>query len=487
MSIEPLIFEMSSPLRRCVAVPEAEVPKRDAASLIPKALLRMAPPALPEVSELDLVRHFTHLSNRNIGVDTQLYPLGSCTMKYNPKVNEDAAALPGFTGMHPYQDDADAQGALELLHALEQWHCQIGGMDAACLQPSAGAQGELTALLVVRAYHQSKGRDPKIVLVPDSSHGTNPASAALCGYQVQTVKSDARGLVDMEDLKAHLSDDVACMMMTNPNTLGVFERDIQAIAQLVHGKGAQLYYDGANLNAICGVARPGDMGCDLMHFNVHKTFSTPHGGGGPGAGPIGVKAHLEPFLPVPRVVRQEDGRFALRSDKPLSIGRIRSYLGNFGVLVRAYAYLRAVGSDGLASVAQGAVLNANYLMASLAGAFEAPYGKPCMHEFVLSLKRQAKDKGVTALDYAKRLLDHGYHAPTVYFPLIVPEAVMIEPTETESRESLDRFAQTLLAIDAEASQDPMILKNAPVNTPVGRLDEASAARTPNLRWKPAQG
>jgi glycine dehydrogenase subunit 2 len=405
-------------------------------------------------------------------------------MKYNPRINEDAAALPGFTGLHPYQSEESSQGALELLWRCERILAELSGMPTVSLQPSAGAQGELTAMMVVRAYHQSKGRSPQVVLVPDSSHGTNPASAALCGYRVETVKSDTSGHVDMVDLKSKLSDQVACLMMTNPNTVGVFEKDIRAIAGLLKAVDAQLYYDGANLNAICGVARPGDMGCDLMHFNVHKTFSTPHGGGGPGAGPIAVKAHLEPFLPVPRVVKK-DGVYHLEEQGyAQSIGRVRCFSTQFGILVRAFAYLLAMGGDGLPWVAKGAVLNANYLLAKLGQAFDAPYGKVCMHEFVLSLKRQSRERGVGALDYAKRLLDHGYHAPTIYFPLIVPEAMMIEPTETESRQALDKFAAALLAVDAEAAKDPEILKQAPVSTPVGRLDEAGAARNPDLRWSP---
>ncbi len=484
MSQEALLFELSSPGRRAVRFPKPQVSGPEAASLIPAHLLRGQAPALPEVSELDLVRHFTHLSSRNIGVDTNLYPLGSCTMKYNPRVNEDAAALPGFAGLHPLQDADDAQGALELLWQCGRWLEEISGMDAVSLQPSAGAQGELTAMMVVRAYHRARGRDPQVVLVPDSSHGTNPASAALCGFKVETVKSGAGGHVDLDDLRAKLSGRVACLMMTNPNTVGVFEKDIQAIAALLHAVDAQLYYDGANLNAIAGLARPGDMGCDLMHFNVHKTFSTPHGGGGPGAGPIAVRRHLEPFLPLPRVVKEGERYRLDEAGRPQSIGRVRCGVGQFGILVRAYAYLLAMGGDGLPEMARSAVLNANYLLARLGGAFDAPYGRRCMHEFVLSLKRQARERGVGALDYAKRLLDHGYHAPTIYFPLIVPEAMMIEPTETESREALDRFAEALLAVDAEAARDPQILKDAPVSTPVGRLDEAGAARNPDLRWAP---
>jgi glycine dehydrogenase subunit 2 len=424
------------------------------------------------------------LSQRNIGIDTQMYPLGSCTMKYNPKINEDMAARDGFRNLHPYQSDDTTQGALEVLYEMERWLAEVSGMPAISLQPTAGAQGELTALLVARAYHDSKGRKPRVVLVPDSSHGTNPASASYCGYTVETVKSRADGMVDLEDLKAKINENVACLMMTNPNTVGIFEKDIPTVADWLHRVDAQLYYDGANLNAIVGVARPGDMGCDMMHFNVHKTFSTPHGGGGPGAGPIGVKEHLAKFLPVPRVLKTENG-FVLDADAkrfPESIGRIRAFYGNFGILLRGLVYMRSFGGDGMAAIARNAVLNANYLQALLASKFDAPYGERCMHEFVLSLMKQKKEKNVSALDYAKRLADHGYHAPTIYFPLIVPEAMMIEPTETESRETLEAFARILISIDEEASAHPEALHSAPVNTVVGRLDEATAARQPVLKW-----
>ncbi len=484
MSIERLIFEKSSVGRRAVVFPELDVPALPLESLIPASQRRETPLGLPEVSQQDLVRHYTRLSSRNTGIDTQMVPLGSCTMKYNPKINEDMAARDGFRNLHPYQDDSTVQGALEVLFELEHWLREISGMDAVSLQPTAGAQGELCALLVARAYHDSKGRKPRVVLVPDSSHGTNPASASYCGYTVETVNSLADGTVDLADLKSKINENVACLMMTNPNTVGIFEKDISTVAAWLHEVDAQLYYDGANLNAICAMARPGDMGCDMMHFNVHKTVSTPHGAGGPGAGPIGVKKHLQPFLPVPRVLKTSEGFRLDFKNFPQSIGRIRSFYGNFGILLRALVYLRSFGGDHLADIAKGAVLNANYLQALLAPHFATPYGTPCMHEFVLSLSKQKRDKDCGALDFAKRLADHGYHAPTIYFPLIVPEAMMIEPTETESRETLEAFAAALIAIDEEASKDPEILHTAPVNTPVGRLDEANAARKPVLRWTP---
>jgi glycine dehydrogenase subunit 2 len=479
VSEEKLIFEKSAPGRRAAVFPDLDVPVVD---WLPESLRRREALGLPEVSEPDLVRHYTRLSQRNIGIDTNIYPLGSCTMKYNPKINEDMAARDGFRNIHPLQPDDTVQGALELLWQLEHWLAELSGMPAICLQPSAGAQGELTALLVCKAYHDSRGRRPRVVLVPDSSHGTNPASAAYCGYSVQTVKSRPDGSVDLDDLRSHINENVACLMMTNPNTVGIFEKDIPLIADLLHAVDAQLYYDGANLNAICGVARPGDMGCDMMHFNVHKTFATPHGGGGPGAGPIGVKEHLRPFLPVPRVRREQDGSFRLDFNEPQSIGRVRNFHGNFGILLRGLVYLKSFGAEGLAEIGRRAVLNANYLLALLKDHFQAPYGDRCMHEFVLSVSDKKKAKGVTAMDYAKRLADFGYHAPTVYFPLIVPEALMLEPTETESKETLDELAALLLRIDAE---DPELLRAAPSNTPVGRLDEVGAARHPVLRWEPA--
>ena len=416
MSVESLIFEKSASGRRAVVFPALDVPRQDLAALLPEAGRRKAALGLPEVSQQDLVRHYTRLSQRNIGIDTQMYPLGSCTMKYNPKINEDMAGRDGFRNLHPYQSDDTTQGALEVLYEMEQWLAEVSGMPAISLQPTAGAQGELTALLVARAYHDSKGRKPRVVLVPDSSHGTNPASASYCGYTVETVKSKADGTVDLDDLKSKINENVACLMMTNPNTVGIFEKDIPTVAAWLHEVDAQLYYDGANLNAIVGLARPGDMGCDMMHFNVHKTFSTPHGGGGPGAGPIGVKEHLRKFLPVPRVLKTDKGFVLDAANFPESIGRIRTFYGNFGILLRGLVYMRSFGGDGMAEIARNAVLNANYLQALLADHFAAPYGARCMHEFVLSLTKQKKEKGVSALDYAKRLADYGYHAPTVYFP-----------------------------------------------------------------------
>ena len=481
MSVESLIFEKSSPGRRAATFPKLDVPAVSEDAWLPKDQRRVSSLVLPEVSEQDLVRHYTRLSQRNIGIDTQLYPLGSCTMKYNPKVNEDVAARDGFRNIHPYQPDVTVQGALEVLYDMEHWLSEISGMPAVTLQPTAGAQGELTALLVCKAYHDSKGRAPKVVLVPDSSHGTNPASASYCGYTVETVKSKPDGTVDLDDLKPRINANVACLMMTNPNTVGIFEKDITTIAKWLHEVDAQLYYDGANLNAICGMARPGDMGCDMMHFNVHKTFSTPHGGGGPGAGPIGVKEHLRPFLPVPRVLK-EGTKYRLEHSSPQTIGRIRTFYGNFGILVRGLCYVKSFGADGLPEIAKQAVLNANYLLALLKDDFQSPYGDRCMHEFVLSLTDYKKKNGVSALDVAKRLADYGYHAPTVYFPLIVPEAIMIEPVETESKETLDAFADTLKKIMTE---DPAILHAAPVNTPVGRLDEVGAARNPVVKWSAA--
>ena len=481
MSVEKLIFEKSAAGRRAATFPALDVPAA-AESWLPERARRATPLGLPEVSEQDLVRHYTRLSQRNIGIDTQIYPLGSCTMKYNPKVNEDVAGRDGFRNIHPLQPDGTVQGALEVLYDMEHWLSEVSGMPAISLQPSAGAQGELTALLVCKAYHDSKGRRPRVVLVPDSSHGTNPASASYCGYTVRTVKSKADGTVDLDDLKPLITEDVACLMMTNPNTVGIFEKDIQAIASWLHAVDAQLYYDGANLNAICGVARPGDMGCDMMHFNVHKTFSTPHGGGGPGSGPIGVKEHLRAFLPVPRVRKGADGAFSLEHDAPKSIGRIRNNTGNFGIILRGLVYMKSFGGDGMSQIGRLAVLNANYLLSQLKGQFTAPYGDRCMHEFVISLADRYKAKHVSATDFAKGLADLGYHAPTIYFPLIVAEAMMIEPVETESKETLDDLAAALKELDA---LDPAILHAAPVTTPVGRLDEVGAARNPVLRYKPA--
>lgn len=449
-------------------------------AIIPPAYLREAPADLPEVSEPDLVRHYTQLSHRNYAVDLGFYPLGSCTMKYNPKINEDAARLPGFARLHPYTPVSQVQGALRLLHDLERLLVEVTGMEWVTFQPAAGAHGELTALMLIRAYFGERGERRTRVIVPDSAHGTNPASASMCGYEVVEVRSDARGNIDVDALRAVADERVAALMLTNPNTLGLFEERITEVEEIIHGCGAQLYLDGANFNAILGITRPGDQGFDVMHMNLHKTFSTPHGGGGPGAGPVAVKGHLAPYLPVPVVVRDGE-RYRLEYDRPDSIGKIRSFYGNFGVLVRAYTYIRTYGPL-LRQVAEAAVLNANYLLALLRPAFDLPYDRPCMHEFILAGTRQKRESGVTTKDMAKRLLDYGFHAPTVYFPLIVDEAMLIEPTETETREAIEAFAQALLAVAEECRTDRELVRTAPHTTIVSRLDEVTAARRPDLRW-----
>jgi glycine dehydrogenase subunit 2 len=449
---------------------------------------RERPAELPEIAERDLVRHFTRLSQMNYGVDTGIYPLGSCSMKYNPKLAETAALMPGFAGLHPLQPDRTAQGALELLWRLESALCEITGMARATLQPPAGASGELTGLLIMRAYHEAHGSPRKTVLIPDSAHGTNPASARLGGYRAVAVPSTARGLVDVAALTSLVDDDVAGLMLTNPNTLGLFEEDIARITDLVHRAGALVYYDGANLNAIMGRTRPGDMGFDIVHINTHKTFATPHGGGGPGAGPVGVVDHLVSYLPIPRVERDEDGTFRLSTDQPNSIGRVHGFHGNFAVLVRAYAYVFFHGADGLREVSELAVLNANYLAASIRTDFPLAYpeGRP-MHEFVSSASILERGTGVRAMDVAKRLIDLGFHPPTVYFPLVVEEAMMVEPTETESKETLDAFAAALRQAASDARSDAQLLHDAPVTTPVRRLDEARAARHLRLTWRADPG
>lgn len=482
----PLIFERSEAGRKAYSLPECDVPRKDVAELLPDWALRKSAAALPEVSEVDLVRHYTKLSQRNHGVDVGFYPLGSCTMKYNPKVNEDAAALPGFTNLHPYQPEGLVQGALELMYELGRYLCEIGGMDEATLQPAAGAHGELTGLMIIKAYHESRGDGAKRtkVIVPDSAHGTNPASAAFCGYKVVEVKSDARGGVDLDSLRAAMSDEVAALMLTNPNTLGLFDENIVEIAEIVHDAGGLLYYDGANMNAIMGIARPGDMGFDVLHFNLHKTFSTPHGGGGPGSGPVAVKKALAPFLPVP-VVEKKDGKFVLDYDRPQSIGKVKAFYGNFSVMVKAYAYIRALGAKGLREASENAVLNANYLMRKLAPYYHLPYDRHCKHEFVLSAAYQLA-AGVHTADIAKMLLDYGFHAPTVYFPLIVKEAIMVEPTETESKDTLDAFVSAMIEIAQLAEKDPEALHSAPHKMVVGRLDDVTAARRPVLRWRPRE-
>jgi len=449
--------------------------------MIPDAHRASSPPPLPELGELDVVRHYTNLSALNMSIDSNFYPLGSCTMKYNPKRNERLAALPGLGAQHPYQEESTLQGLLAILFELQEILAEIAGLDAVSLQPAAGAQGELTALLVAAAYFRDRGERRSQVLIPDSAHGTNPASAHLAGFEAVTIKSDGRGLVDLGDFKAKLAGQTAVFMITNPNTVGLFDPQIGEIASLLHERGALLYLDGANMNAILGIVRPGDMGVDLMHYNPHKTFSGPHGGGGPGAGPIAVRDNLAPFLPAPLVARNPDGSYRLDHDRPKSIGRVRSYFGNTGVLFRAYCYIRSQGPDGLKRIAEHAVLNANYLMSLVKDVYPVPYGSRCMHEFVASARSLAKERGIRAMDIAKRLIDFNFHAPTVYFPLIVSEALMIEPTETESRETLEAFATTLRAI---ALEDPQVLHDAPHTTPINRPDEVKAAKSPVLKWKP---
>ncbi|GIO96863.1 putative glycine dehydrogenase (decarboxylating) subunit 2 [Paenibacillus lautus] len=474
-----LIFELSKPGRVAYSLPECDVPETDAASLIPEGLLRSKPAELPEVYEVDVIRHYTELSRRNFGIDNGFYPLGSCTMKYNPKINEDVARFAGFAKIHPYQPEESIQGALELLYTLQNDLAALTGMDQVTLQPAAGAHGEWTGLMLIRAYHESRGEKRTKVIVPDSSHGTNPASATVAGYDTITIKSNERGMVDLDALRAVVGDDTAALMLTNPSTLGLFEEQIVEIAEIVHEAGGLLYYDGANSNAIMGITRPGDMGFDVVHLNLHKTMSTPHGGGGPGAGPVGVKSLLIPFLPKPIVSKREDGTFYWDYDRPQSIGRVKAFYGNFGILVRAYTYIRTYGPEGLRRVSELAVLNANYMMHRLAPYYEVAYPGLCKHEFVLSGKK-LKEYGVRTLDVAKRLLDFGYHPPTIYFPLNVEECIMIEPTETESKETLDGFIDTMIQIAKEAETTPEVVIGAPYTTVVKRLDETTAARKPVL-------
>ncbi len=470
-----LSIEKSVSGRVGCSLPVCDVPEVNLAGLP----LRAQAPDLPQLSEPEVVRHYTALSRLNFGVDSGLYPLGSCTMKYNPKLNEALAALDGFAGVHPAVDPSLSRGCLTLMADLQRQLCAITGMDAFTLQPAAGAHGEMTGMMMIAAYHRARNDDKrKTVLIPDTAHGTNPASAALCGFDCVEIKSDQQGNVDLDDLKAHLDDSVAALMLTNPSTLGLFEPNIMQIAELVHASGGLLYYDGANANAIVGITRPGDMGFDVIHLNLHKTFSTPHGGGGPGAGPVGVKAALAPFLPVPVITNDA----TLDTDRPQSIGRVRSYYGNFGVLVRAYAYLLSMGGDGLTQVARDAVLNANYLMARLSDKLKIAYPRRCMHEFVATALPQ-KDKGVSALDLAKRMIDFSVHPPTIYFPLIVREAMMFEPTETESKQTLDQFVETMTTILNEAETSPETPHTAPHTTVVGRLDDTRAARKPVLTWR----
>ncbi len=474
-----LIFEESQPGRRGIEVPRPDL----AVPPLPAELARREPPRLPELAEPEVLRHFTALSRRNFGIDTGFYPLGSCTMKYNPRVNERLVNLPGFRDLHPLVDDDAAQGALELEWRLEAILREITGLDAVSLQPAAGSQGELTGLLLIRAYFDERGegaRRRKIV-IPDSAHGTNPATVTMAGYELTPVSTDARGNIDLADLRGKIDAETAGLMLTNPSTLGLFDESIEQIRDLFHAAGALMYYDGANLNAVCGISRPGDMGFDIVHINLHKTFSQPHGGGGPGGGPIAVRASLEPYLPVPRVVRDGD-QYRLDHDRPQSIGKVRGFTGPFGVFVRSYAFMRAWG-PALREMSEVAVLNANYLLALLKDAYDLPFERLCMHEFVLSARTLKQEHGVTALDIAKRLMDYGFHPPTIYFPLIVPEALMIEPTETETKETLDAFVEAMLAIACEARDDPGAVKSAPHSRPGGRLDEVRAARQPVVRYR----
>ncbi|GIN60565.1 putative glycine dehydrogenase (decarboxylating) subunit 2 [Robertmurraya siralis] len=479
---QALIFELSKRGRVGYSLPEMDVPEVDVSELLPEGYLRAEEAELPEVSELDIMRHYTALSKRNHGVDSGFYPLGSCTMKYNPKINENVARFNGFAHIHPLQDESSVQGALELMYDLQEHLIEITGMDEVTLQPAAGAHGEWTGLMMIRAYHEANGDTKRTkVIVPDSAHGTNPASATVAGFETVTVKSNEHGLVDLEDLRNVVGEDTAALMLTNPNTLGLFEENIVEMAEIVHGAGGKLYYDGANLNAVLSKARPGDMGFDVVHLNLHKTFTGPHGGGGPGSGPVGVKEDLIPFLPKPVVTKQGD-EYVLDYNRPHSIGRVKPYYGNFGINVRAYTYIRSMGPDGLKAVTEYAVLNANYMMRRLAPFYDLPFDRHCKHEFVLSGKRQKK-LGVRTLDIAKRLLDFGYHPPTIYFPLNVEECIMIEPTETESKETLDAFCDAMIQIAKEAEENPEIVQEAPHSTVVGRLDETTAARKPILRYQ----
>jgi glycine dehydrogenase subunit 2 len=496
------VFQRGGPGRRAFQCPPLDVPNTPIEQLLPAPLRRAQPPRLPEISEPEIVRHYIRLSKRNFDLDSGFYPLGSCTMKHNPRLHERVAALPGHARLHPLQDPERAQGALELMWNLERALAEIAGLPHVCLQPSAGSHGELAGVLLTRAYHEARGETRHKVLTPDTAHGTNPATVTMAGFEVVKVATAPDGGVDLDDLRAKADADVACLMLTNPNTLGLFDRNIAEIARIVHEVGATLYYDGANLNAVMGISRPGDMGFDIVHFNLHKSFTQPHGGGGPGAGPIAVSERIEPFLPVPRIVRREGGAFDLHQDEPRSIGRLRGFQGNYGCFVRAYAYIRSLGAAGLRDASEVAVLNANYLLARLGelgvlkflplayanASANAPSPKGtgavrglCLHEFVLSGGPMKRELQIKTLDLAKRLLDHGYHPPTVYFPLLVDEALMVEPTETETKETLDAFAQALAAILREAAEDPRIAQSAPYTTPVRRLDEVGAAKRPVIR------
>jgi glycine dehydrogenase subunit 2 len=476
-----LIFEKSRPGRTAGSIPKCDVPEVALDQVIDRNLLR-EDLDLPEVAEVDLIRHYTALSRRNFGVDAGFYPLGSCTMKYNPKINEDVAKLPGFTALHPLAPEAFSQGSLQLMDALRRSLCEIFGMADFTLQPAAGAHGELTGVMMIKKYFETRGDRRGRILIPDAAHGTNPASGALCGFQTVTVRSNAEGGVDLDHLSELMTTDAAGLMLTNPNTLGLFERNIEAVAAIVHGEGGLLYCDGANANAFMGKTRPGDLGFDVIQLNLHKTFSTPHGCGGPGSGPVGVSAKLVDYLPIPRIVRSGEA-YAWRDDYPDTIGRVRSFYGNFNVMLKAYAYIRSLGPDGLKKASEFAVLNANYVKEKLKPYFDLAYDRICMHECVFTGRRQVRESGVHTSDIAKRLLDYGYHPPTIYFPMIVPEAIMIEPNETESLETLDAFCDAMIAIARETRETPDRVKSAPLTTPVRRLDEVRAAREPDVCFK----
>ena len=475
-----IIFDKSVKGRMGVKLPESEVPSLELSKTISPLLLRETPAELPEITEPEVVRHFVNLSTKNHHVDKDFYPLGSCTMKYNPKINDVIASMPGFAGLHPDQPEESVQGALQLMYDLEQMMKKVTGMSRVTLQPSAGSQGEFVGILMIKKYHEKNGEDRKYIIIPETAHGTNPASVILGGFKTRQVKSDNRGRVDIEDLKLKVDSEVAGMMLTQPNTLGLFEDNIEEISSVIHGVGGLMYMDGANLNALVGLARSADMGFDITHINLHKTFSTPHGGGGPGAGPIGVVKKLVPFLPVPMIEKNDD-KYTLNFGTDDSIGRIHTFFGNFGILVRAYVYIRTLGDDGLKDMTKMAILNANYLKARVENKYDVPFSEGTLHEFVTSGIKQ-KERGIKVLDIAKSLLDYGYHAPTIYFPINIPEAMMMEPTESETKATLDSFADALLEIDEKINTDPDSLKEAPITTPVRRLDETKANREPNLRW-----
>jgi glycine dehydrogenase subunit 2 len=481
MLYDQLIFERSREGRKGVTLPKWDLKEKPLEDLIPSKFIKTEEINLPEVSEVDVIRHYTNLSTMNYGVDTGFYPLGSCTMKYNPKINEEVAAIGSLANIHPYQDEKTVQGSLELMYNLSDMLAEISVMDQVTLQPAAGAHGELTGIMLIKAYHHARGDFKRTkVITPDSSHGTNPATINMAGYEAIEIKSNPNGEVDIDALKDALNDEVAGLMLTNPNTLGLFEREIKEIAELVHEAGGLLYYDGANMNAIMSKTRPGDMGFDVMHYNLHKTFSTPHGGGGPGAGPVGVKNKLAKFLPVP-VVSKDEEKYFFDYERPDSIGKVKGFYGNYGILVRAYSYIMSMGREGIKEVSEMAVLNANYMMSQLKEYYKLPIDRICKHEFVLD--GLENDKGVTTLDIAKRLLDYGYHPPTIYFPLIVHEALMIEPTETESKETIDEFIKAMIAIAKEAESTPDLVKNAPNDIPMKRIDEVKAARNLVLKWE----